>query len=220
MQKQEGILHLELGAANYGISEYESPLEYPSPELQLGSLVHTLDELVQEFGPRGAFFINDLRKDDTRYAANFLARYAASQGLRDIEVIPKHGSYFKIRPPKVKTMHLKHPDPSMHKPKNIKHLQRLATYSETGLELTIWYPEKVIEAFQKHGLQCTYLGPGLVYREECGLLVNRPTGSILIAPDTEFKPESYWQRFQDLINLKGPIAHTLVARNIATRLRP
>lgn len=194
MRNKEEICHLELAAANYGTEP-----EYFVIEWQLRTLTRTLDRLVEQFNPKGIFYVNDLEEDHTKYATDFLKDYAKYQGYDQITIQALPGSYLKLTPPRVRTMHLKHPDPFTYRIWNLSHLQRLATFSETGLELTAWEAHRFQKELERKGLKTTYLGPGMCYSDPCGFVPPRPSGILRIDPHTEFTTRAPWGLLQSLL---------------------
>lgn len=208
MTYENEIRHLELCAANYGA------IKHVDPKVQLKNLTDTLEHLVKAHGDEGVFYVNDLDGKDTCFASEFLDDYTRAQGYTGIQIVAMPGSYLDLVPPKVKTMHLKHPDTTTLSFRNLRQLQRLASFSESGLELTIWRPWTVKNAFRNRGLESTYLGDGFLYTDPKGITLGCETGKLRIHPNTEFVPEGWWKHFQDIIDLKRNFAQAIVVGGI------
>lgn len=119
--------HLELGAGNYGLDghtkisqnmtvlmefkfvskAYNYIDELPTknskrcnPLFQYLVLFQTLDKLVNKYGPKGIFHVNDLYDSYAAYAAYYLTKYAYAQGYSEIKIETIPGDYTKILPQK------------------------------------------------------------------------------------------------------------------------
>jgi hypothetical protein len=135
--------HIELGAGNYGLDGHTKTSQYmtilmefkyvsdrykelidslpesnPNPDYdpyhQYAVLFDTLDQLVDKYGPKGIFHINDLFQEYCDYAALQLREYAKIKGYKDIiiEVIP--GDYTQINPETTLEKYSKHLYDSAH----------------------------------------------------------------------------------------------------------
>lgn len=116
--------HIELGAGNYGADSYKTSQEktilpyfqYVSkatnyidtlpetnpqpynPYQQYAVLFGTLDKLVEKFGPKGIFHVNDLFEDYTDYTVLILQWYANNKGYNNIIIEGISGDYTRLNP--------------------------------------------------------------------------------------------------------------------------
>lgn len=117
--------HIELGAGNYGqeghtktsqqmtvlmaltyvsaLPNYVDKLpEYDQepyiPAHQYAVLLQTLDQLVQQYGPRGIFHVNDLFEEYASYAVRRLTEYATSKGYNQVIIEVVAGDYNDLSP--------------------------------------------------------------------------------------------------------------------------
>ena len=191
----EGWTHLELGAGNYGADGHtktsqamtvlmkvmdvsnarnyiddldESGDGNYNPEKQYGVLFWTLDELVNRYGDKGIFHVNDLYEEYATFAVEKLKDYASAKGYDSVSIEAIPGDYQFLdaaknlsRYGKVKysSIHLKNPETSLYYDKidgdvfsasetsreeTRKLLQHLANLSEEGLYLFILYHEDFV----------------------------------------------------------------------------
>jgi hypothetical protein len=206
----DGWTHLELGAGNYGADGHtkvsqamtvlmkvmdvsdarnyiddldESGHGCYKPKDQYGVLFWTLDELVNRYGDRGIFHVNDLYEDYATFAAEKLKEYAIAKGYYSviIEAIP--GDYQSLDSAKIlskygkvkySSVHLKNPEVSFYHDKidgdvfsaseksrqeTRMLLQHLANLSEEGLYLFILYHENFVPVEEK----TTFIENGIFY---------------------------------------------------------
>jgi hypothetical protein len=137
---QAEIKHLELGAANYGHSAYSSK--------RFLVLEQTLRDLVEQYGPHGKIYLNDINEYGLGLAVEFTRIWLKKNGYYDISVIALPGDYTLLNLPLVTSAHLTNPEWSqLPNPKNgpaanqriVKNLERIASASTTGLMITTYY---------------------------------------------------------------------------------
>lgn len=138
--------HLELGAGNYGRNNkcdriHTKVIETPvpkrliplpraaiknNPEYQYFVLFRTLDILVQRFGPKGTFYVNDFKGPDILYTKICLENYIRRWNEKpenekiDVKVQILHGNFYKLAAQKTlpcsdqtfDSIHIKNPDVS------------------------------------------------------------------------------------------------------------
>jgi hypothetical protein len=134
------ISHLEVGAANYDVSDGSSPNRFKILEL-------TAEDLIREYGPSGKIILNDGFPEALNMAANHLRTWLARQGYRDIEVETLLADYNAMEPPPVKTANLSNPGSDQlpvfeEQPMNeyiVRGLVNLARGSASGLKITSYY---------------------------------------------------------------------------------
>ncbi|MDN3507077.1 MAG: hypothetical protein P0S96_07605 [Simkaniaceae bacterium] len=145
--------HLELGAGNYGTRVHPR-----DPAVQYAVLFWTLDQLVERYGEKGIFFVNDNQKESAEYASEKLTDYALEKGYSDISVFPLIADYTtenltSFLTPYGRTLfdtiHIKNPETNFygrHRRENVQEqarmntrqtLARLAKLSQSGLFLFI-----------------------------------------------------------------------------------
>lgn len=137
----EEWVHLELGAGNYGrdghtqtsqaktvvlkLKEITSEPNYIDeleetgsgdylPEEQYEILFWTLDQMIQRYGEKGIFHVNDLYEDYAEYATEKLANYAASMGYHSVTIESIPGDYASLDPSRTLAKHGKHSYTSIH----------------------------------------------------------------------------------------------------------
>jgi len=190
----EGWTHLELGAANYGqrkhnrewslkksshltdMDFYIAQLDYDNWG-QYGVLYWTLDELVERYGEKGVFHVNDCREQLSNYTARMLKKYAAKKGYSEVIIEPITADFFQIDPvqtlikfgrERYDSVHLKNPEPSLYRKtapaeraKTRRLFQKLADLSYDGFFLFYYRfdsytPKAEIEE---------YINKGIFYQE-------------------------------------------------------
>jgi len=196
----QGWIHLELGAGNYGpdghtkasqkktvlkkvsyVSEkdnYINELEERGrvdylPEEQYGILFWTLDQLVERYGEKGIFHVNDLYEEYALFGVEKIQEYALSQGYLEVLIEPVVGDYQNIDAratlskhgvKKYDSVHLKNPEVSFYHygidgdcffaseescQQTRDLLQKLANLSKTGLFLFIVYNEYFVPELER-----------------------------------------------------------------------
>lgn len=93
----------EYGAANYGRSEGQHPTRYQR-------LLETVDAIVEQHGPRGTVFLNDIH--DLTDARRAVIEHAKAKGWQ-IDVQLRPGDMTKIELPHADFAHLSYPQRSM-----------------------------------------------------------------------------------------------------------
>ncbi|ARN84649.1 hypothetical protein [Candidatus Nucleicultrix amoebiphila] len=215
LRDQEETLwtHLELGAGNYGKDGHTKKsqrmttlmaLMYVSsahnfvdqlnerdpclydPKYQYAVLFWTLDRLVERYGTKGVFHINDLFEEYAQYAVEQLSKYAHEKGYHDILIQAVPGDYTKICPSqtlklfqrtKYDSVHLKNPEVSFYhvamdgdnmytnvqgRNQARKRLQKLANLSDNGLYFfSIYTGNNFIPEIEKK----EFINKGIFYRE-------------------------------------------------------
>ncbi len=140
------ILHLELGAGNYGGTD-------GSPEVRFEILRLTAQDLIRKYGTEGTIYLNDYFPESAEAATQYLRGWLKEQGHTKIEVISLPGDYRQLDLPQVTTLHLANPGmgqlPSIHgnasdNAKISAELTALATHSRTGLKITSYFEESMI----------------------------------------------------------------------------
>lgn len=186
----EGWTHLELGSGNYGQrTRTKKWIPKKTPDLtemdlyialldednwgQYGVLYWTLDELIDRYGLKGVFHVNDRTAPVANYTASMLQKYADKQGYDQVIIEPMVGDYKNLNPQKCLTkfglkkydsVHLKNPEPSLYR-KTLpsdrvatrRLFQRLANLSHEGFFLffyrfNTYIPKIEIEEFFKKGI--------------------------------------------------------------------
>lgn len=180
--------HIEYGAGNYhGFSESRNP------HRQYEILYRTLDNLVLDYGPNEPidFYVNDIEPEAALYAADMLKEYADRKGYKNVQVFLFVGDALKKRwLPRTNTAHFKNPETGILRKENVKALQRLADYSENGLEITTYLVNEFGEI--KEGLPVTNRGPGELYIFPDGKRVEHPTERYLLSPQQKLSSQD-WQ---------------------------
>ena len=150
-----GIVHLELGAANYQAQDEGRP-NYPK---RWHILEKTFERLIEKYGPSGKIYLNDLDQTGLEEVVEFSKKWLAERGYDRIEIVELVGDYNLIQlPSRVKTAHLSHPAPgqltgfgyetvdylgiSNWGKHTVRTYIRIAQGSETGLKITTLYTAK------------------------------------------------------------------------------
>ena len=122
------------------------------PEEQYHVLFWTLDELINRFGEKGVFYVNDLYADYAEFAAEQLRDYAHVRGYTEVAIKVLPGDYRVLEEKKYDSIHLKNPEISFYyygmdgdefltslekQEETRKSLQHLANLSHEGLYLFI-----------------------------------------------------------------------------------
>jgi hypothetical protein len=132
------VLHLELGAANYGAAMGNGTHRF-------AVLDQTLEELVRTHGTSGTVYLCDKSVSGLELATTHARGWLTARGLGGISVVPLQGDYNLMPLPKVKTAHLTNPGgdqlPSERWPAEINReilrgLERIMSISETGLRIS------------------------------------------------------------------------------------
>ncbi len=145
-KKNDGILHLEIGAANYEAKKGNAKERF-------WVLDHELEKLVAEYGPRGKVYLNDIQTDGLKLAVAHAKKWLKQRGYTEITVLELPGDYTKIKVPFVKSASMNHPgweqlaDP-LQQTKIVQSLRRLARYSETGLKINTYFYDAKNPAMQ------------------------------------------------------------------------
>lgn len=206
-QPFDGWTHLELGAANYGqpgnavhprqgprteacylLDEqyffYNAKEPCYDPDRQYQVLFWTLDQLIDRYGQKGLFHVNDLHQDYALYACYRLQEYAQEQGYDEVIIEAVISDFAKIDPvttlgkyqrKRYDHVHLKNPEPSLffeqtggrgeptpeHRAATRALLQRMADLSEEGLYLFTLYNDRFIPKRE----QIEFIQPGIFYQE-------------------------------------------------------
>lgn len=174
--------HIEYGAGN----RYKN---YTLTQEGYGILFKTLERLVEEYGPWGIFYVNDVDNESARVAAFFLKRFAIQNGWEDIQVQVLVGDIMTINPPRTDTAHFKNPPLLVMAGLNFcggilgePVWQKLANSSRTGLEITTYFIEDFMRASVEYNFQYLDLGEGAPYVFPDGETVDDPTTRFLIKP--------------------------------------
>lgn len=158
----EPWVHLELGAANYGIEGHSGGKCPGGHEAQLLPLYHTIDELVQTHGPNtpGTFYINDLYQKACEYACERLQTYISKEYPKTaIRVAAIVKSYFEIEIPvdcrvkKVNSIHFKNPEKYQLESASLKPNWLLEMSQRSLSSLTL------ITGYQENFFNSKYLSP-------------------------------------------------------------
>lgn len=138
------IMHLEIGAANYSADSGTSRERFLILE-------DTAEKLIEEFGPSGTIYLNDIDESGLDFAKAHLDSWLFEEGYTEINVEVIVGDYTKTDFPRVKTAHMKNPDytqlptgidkniASLENREVLDALERLALNSEGGLIITSEY---------------------------------------------------------------------------------
>lgn len=213
---REPWIHLELGAANYGVEGFVNGKCRGGHENQLLPLYHTIDELVQTHGPNtpGIFYVNDLRQDACDYACERLRGYILKEYPKTaIRVASIAKNYFELdvlqdcHVAKLDSIHFKNPEKRhlANAVSNFKWLLAMSQSSFSSLTLVSGYQEVfspnpyLHRAGKKSELLLRYeedLMPPLKY-----LYIN-PNGTI--DPEWEKRTKRYSIRMATLEELYTP----------------
>lgn len=160
--------HLELGAANYGttpiLASAYGPEYLGGASNQFKLLFVTVDKLVRDRGPIGTVYVNDLDEKLTKTVAQSLRQYCLERGYRFIQVVEVAGDFTRREFPHVQSAHLKNPESHLLRNKQLKKvLQRLADFSDSGLEVWTWFTKDVILSWNEEGRIWRELGEGSIY---------------------------------------------------------
>lgn len=189
------VLHLELGAANYGAEALSSDAR----DLRFKVLTRTVEELVETYGVRGIIYLSDVDLSGLTYAEHYLKDWLQEKGLLELKVESLPGDYRLISLPRVTTMYLNNPmlaqmpalpdsnqvlrteqkfthprktDPTFreHNEFVADDLVRLARLSETGIRVdTIFYEGiNYLVANRAHQVDVEYVGTGQGYNGKNG----------------------------------------------------
>jgi hypothetical protein len=107
--------HLELGAANYGLEGINS--KKAGHENQLQPLYKTIDQLINQHGPNGTIFLNDLKLEQCEFARGKLQNYIKSSypnsAIR-VGIVAKDYTLINIpddlKVAELTSVHMKNPD--------------------------------------------------------------------------------------------------------------
>jgi len=204
----DGWTHLELGAGNYGQSGrargntagkngveacyvlgeeqffYNDQERCHDPEKQYYVLFWTLDQMVDRYGQKGVFHVNDLYQDYALYTCYRLKEYAEKQGYDEviIEAVVSDFSSVDLSKTLAKYelelydhVHFKNPEPSLYFSSSRKRgqpteeeraetralLQSMANLSEEGLYFFTLYNDRFIPKAEREDL----MELGIFYQE-------------------------------------------------------
>lgn len=147
--------HIELGAANYGLS-LDADKTYPIKNLhahQHELLFYTLNNLIKNRGDEGTFIINDLKELDVVFTGIQLRNYIDKNYPKSkIKIEYLIGDYFNVKLPPATSIHLKNPDYSFFEAiqKNQKKfLARCADHTPEGLMFVTYYKIPLLQQIKK-----------------------------------------------------------------------
>lgn len=135
------ILHTEFGVANY------NSYRYGNSERRFTVLAKTMSRLVEQFGPTGTIYLNDIDPVGLAEAFMFAKRWVSEHGVQ-IKLVALPGDYARIALPFVKTAHLTNPesdqlgDPFVDievSQDRVRVLENLAATSQSGLKITTYF---------------------------------------------------------------------------------
>ncbi|MDB5038949.1 MAG: hypothetical protein JWQ35_2477 [Bacteriovoracaceae bacterium] len=129
--KKEPWAHIELGAVNRVEQTLRERGAYPGQYILLEK---TIDELVAANGGSGTIYLNDLKQSEVEIAVERMRYYSASKGYFHLRIVSLPGNIFKIKIPKVDSIHLKNPSLAIMEVEDVgSKLQEIANHSRTGI---------------------------------------------------------------------------------------
>jgi hypothetical protein len=174
-------IHIEYAAGNYGNSVVFGNLFRRS---NYDILHKTLELLVQERGPKGIFYVNDLIEPWAQLAAVSLHKFAVARGWSAVEIRVLSGDICQIELPHSDTAHLKNPRLGLiYLDGTHPFFTKAANRSRSGLEITTHYPKVLIAQSNIGGWSLHSLGTGERYRFPSGRKRRLPTERFSLSPE-------------------------------------